>query len=1137
MAPHLSRQLEHQTLLLVTLVAFLLLLGSLQPFASGIKTRSDSQDTRENASVSGENVPHVSRNATPLPAVSTGSWSQVTSSLTPTAVRNPGFAYDAADGYVLMFGGYLGGGFSGETWEFKAGQWTQVFPSPSPSPRNYPMMTYDARDGYVILFGGWDGTSHLADTWTYKAGVWTNITSTLSSSPSPRDASDITYDAADRCVLLYGGGGASPLYGDTWEFKLGQWTNITTSLSLSPPGDIAGGMTYDPIINRVVLFGGQSATTMYNYTWEFSGNSWTNVTLDLTDNPSSRSYMGFSYDPSGYLVMFGGLHHFPEPSLGDTWELTGNAWNNLTSSLLTSPSPRRGMAMTYDPEINATLLFGGFDGVNYYNDTWTFSIPRLPLLAHTPTDNLSSTDGGQSVTFTETATGGTAPYSYVWSGLPSGCTSSNSSAVNCTPANPAVNTSNSIQVMVSDSAGNVSTSPSLLFTVYTDPTTSPISANVTSVDLSQSVLFKVHASGGSGGYSYQWNGLPIGCNTADSPALNCAPTGRGSFTVSAAVTDSSLYSVNTSSLPFTVYPDPTVAAPVPSTSSGYVGQAVQFFTAPSGGSGGFVYTWTPSSTALGCTASTIDNISCTPTTQGSYTISVTAKDSNGEPASATSAPFLVSKLTGPVISSFMASVNPVYINETTYLNVTASGGTGTLSYAYSGLPQGCTSSNTESLPCTPTKNGTYVVRAYVIDTAGYSVSAQLSLQVLSGSMLAISSFTATPPTISIGNSSVFKAYVSGGTLPYTFSYTGLPQGCLSANTSTLTCKPTSTGNYSVTLKVTDAAGGNVTAYATLNVVSQITPLSAMLFANTTSITVGGYVTLEAGESGGINPYNYVWALNGTNTSVTTQTWSPQFVHAGTYSFTVWVMDDAAQVAQSPVLVIKVLNPSSGGGKHKSTPPGFFSQEFFGIPLYAYLIVLVAAILAVLFLLLRRKDQSTSPSSRAGLPVTQAIDIGPPVGIAGETAVAPPSAPSWAEVSPPNQEPRVPPPQEVKESAPSPIPARPSAPPMVKNREAPPKVQDIVIERKIGPERGETSPFGDEIAPEEVNPNVKHIDPRLLQPMEMRVQSDRGTDTRDTTVTTDTEKRTQDLMGRARKARQKSQADGQGNAPEKPPEEK
>ena len=57
-----------------------------------------------------------------------------------------------------------------------------------------------------------------------------------------------------------------------------------------------------------------------------------------------------------------------------------------------------------------------------------------------------------------------------------------------------------------------------------------------------------------------------------------------------------------------------------------------------------------------------------------------------------------------------------------------------------------------------------------------------------------------------GQSINLQTNVNGGTPPYAYSYTGLPQGCPNQNQSSYMCTPTSTGNYEVSVTVTDAHG-------------------------------------------------------------------------------------------------------------------------------------------------------------------------------------------------------------------------------------------------------------------------------------------------------------------------------------------
>src|SRR5271157_4386426 len=67
--------------------------------------------------------------------------------------------YDAGDGYALVFGGRTANQAWNDTWSFSNGSWTDRSPflatsSNNPSARYGASMAYDAATGFVVLFGG-----------------------------------------------------------------------------------------------------------------------------------------------------------------------------------------------------------------------------------------------------------------------------------------------------------------------------------------------------------------------------------------------------------------------------------------------------------------------------------------------------------------------------------------------------------------------------------------------------------------------------------------------------------------------------------------------------------------------------------------------------------------------------------------------------------------------------------------------------------------------------------------------------------------------------------------------------------------------------------------------------------------------
>lgn len=293
-----------------------------------------------------------------------GQWTELHPTNSPSARYQSTMAYDAADKAVVLFGGTGGAGYYADTWEFVAGQWTEIYPTSPPPGRGNSQMTYDGRDGYVVLFGGYNSSlSYMNDTWEFKGGQWTLDTTTIA--PGDRVGAGLTYDVADKMVILFGGNDAgSPVYSDTWNFSAGLWSEILTS----PSPRASPSMTYDAADGYVVLFGGGNGVVDFNDTWEYKGGQWTLLSPSISPSPRTDALM--TYDGTdGYVLLFGGSSASGVP-LGDTWEFKGGQWSELHPT--TSPVARYQSVMTYDAADGYVLLFGGTQGSGYLADTWTF---------------------------------------------------------------------------------------------------------------------------------------------------------------------------------------------------------------------------------------------------------------------------------------------------------------------------------------------------------------------------------------------------------------------------------------------------------------------------------------------------------------------------------------------------------------------------------------------------------------------------------------------------------------------------------------------------------------------------------------------------------------------------------------------
>jgi hypothetical protein len=93
--------------------------------------------------------------------------------------------------------------------------------------------------------------------------------------------------------------------------------------------------------------------------------SW--VQLSPASSPPARSYLAMTYDPaSGKIIMFGGFDG--AGYLNDTWTFDGVTWAQVAVSH--SPPVRAAAQMAYDSVTRKVVLFGGYNGTNYLGDTW-----------------------------------------------------------------------------------------------------------------------------------------------------------------------------------------------------------------------------------------------------------------------------------------------------------------------------------------------------------------------------------------------------------------------------------------------------------------------------------------------------------------------------------------------------------------------------------------------------------------------------------------------------------------------------------------------------------------------------------------------------------------------------------------------
>ncbi len=241
-----------------------------------------------------------------------------------------------------------------------------------PTSRQAFAMAFDPPLGAVVLFGGQDTNSNaLGDTWEFVNGSWNDLTSTLAQAPSARWSPGLTYDPPVGGLLLFGGrNSAGTYFNDTWVFNASGWTklNLTTAPAPRAPGE---GLVYDPADGYTLLHGPPHGRANVE-TWTFTNGSWTNVTALQSGSPPALGWQTVYDARDGYVLFFGGNTGCTGFAL--TWTYHNNTWTNL-SATAGSPTAKMGAAsIAYDPSLGAVVMFGGYTAsCAVVDETWGFA--------------------------------------------------------------------------------------------------------------------------------------------------------------------------------------------------------------------------------------------------------------------------------------------------------------------------------------------------------------------------------------------------------------------------------------------------------------------------------------------------------------------------------------------------------------------------------------------------------------------------------------------------------------------------------------------------------------------------------------------------------------------------------------------
>lgn len=245
-------------------------------------------------------------------------------------------------------------------------------------------MAWDERNQRLVRYGGTSAPATLpgdyfADpqpdlrTWVLDDHVgWRSLTLP---NPGERVRPTMVWDRRRATMVLFGGATSSTILNDTWELSDAGWQEIR---AFGPTPRWAHAMAFDVSRGRAVLVGGSNHSMALDESWDWDGNLWSR----LSTSPGSRDALGMTWDENlQAMLLFGGWRNYG--TLGDTWALQGGSWTQLMPT--SSPPPRSSLAMAWDPVRHQTIMTGGWNPAGaLFMDTWAFDGSRWTQLPDAP---------------------------------------------------------------------------------------------------------------------------------------------------------------------------------------------------------------------------------------------------------------------------------------------------------------------------------------------------------------------------------------------------------------------------------------------------------------------------------------------------------------------------------------------------------------------------------------------------------------------------------------------------------------------------------------------------------------------------------------------------------------------------------
>jgi hypothetical protein len=500
----------------------------------------------------------------------------------------------------------------------------------------------------------------------------------------------------------------------------------------------------------------------------------------------------------------------------------------------------------------------------------TTSAATLTVNAAVVAPTITAQPVNQSVTAGHTATfsvvaGGAAPLSYQWRKNGANITGATASSYT-TPATAATDSGSTFDVVVSNTAGSVtSTKATLTVTaaaVAPTITAQPVNQTVTA---GQTVTFSVVA-GGTAPLSYQWqkNGANIAGATASSyttPATATADSGS-TFVV---VVSNTAGSVTSNAATLTV--NAAVVAPTittqPVSQTVTAGQTATFGVV-AGGTAPLSYQWQKNGVNIAGATLASYTTPVTATSDSGSTFDVVVSNAAGSVTSSAATLTVNAAVVAPTITTQPVS-QTVTAGQTATFGVVA-GGTAPLSYQWqkNGVNIAGATLASYTTPATATTDGGSTFDVKVSNTAG-SVTSNAAMLTVTAAAVA-PTITAQPvnQTVTAGQTATFSV-VAGGTAPLSYQWQKNGVNIAGATLASYTTPATATTDSGSTfgVVVSNTAGSVTSSAATLTVNAAAVAPTVTTQPVSQTVTAGQTATFSV-VAGGTAPLSYQWQKNGVN---------------------------------------------------------------------------------------------------------------------------------------------------------------------------------------------------------------------------------------------------------------------------------